>query len=514
MPPSPFSILRQELPEASEQLQATLNPFTNRSVLSGPRFVAQVIVGSLLLVPLRLTLILALVPVVLLLAKSASSGLTKGAPVRPFGPARRAALALLRWCIRLVLLLSGFWVIRETGSPDPLAAVVAPKHVSYWETLFFASRISCSPVAGSNNVKGPVGWVLLAMQALLLDRSDPESRKRTADSIRERCRLFQERPGETPPLLVFPEGTTANGALITFKEGAFLPGAPVQPVLLSYGCDGFDPSWAGGLEMPWHLLLTLCQWSNVMEVRWLPTVWPSEEEKKDARLFADNVRALMSRESGLPMTEHGYEDVLLRVDAQKLHLGPLDVTVRQLAGAFGKVDLPSLRKMMVAFKSADRRSSGALSVGEFASAMGLPVSPALREVFGLIDTDGSGSINFRQWLLSMAVITRHADAIPEETLAFAFQLFDKDGNGRIDEAEFFSLLNSLRRDDYDGPTCAKIFSAIDRNQDGFIDFAEFKAYAKSNPVVAQLFTQALHRRDLYKPGSLHRPDSPLRRSSN
>ena len=36
-------------------------------------------------------------------------------------------------------------------------------------------------------------------------------------------------------LLIFPEGTTTNGRLlITFKSGAFIPGVPVQPCVISY----------------------------------------------------------------------------------------------------------------------------------------------------------------------------------------------------------------------------------------------------------------------------------------
>merc|ERR1712176_894077 len=41
-----------------------------------------------------------------------------------------------------------------------------------------------------------------------------------------------------PPVLIFPEGTTTNGlSLLRFKSGGFLAGAPVQPVVLTYGGD-------------------------------------------------------------------------------------------------------------------------------------------------------------------------------------------------------------------------------------------------------------------------------------
>lgn len=40
------------------------------------------------------------------------------------------------------------------------------------------------------------------------------------------------------------EGTTTNGDyLLPFKTGAFLAGAPVQPVILRYPYSIFSPAW-------------------------------------------------------------------------------------------------------------------------------------------------------------------------------------------------------------------------------------------------------------------------------
>ena len=494
----PRSLLSAPLRDASS-LQSAINPFVNHSVLRGPRHLLQLVIGGLFLLPLRLLLLLLLIPPVLLFAKLASLGLRPSVP-SPLSPLRRAALFPLRLCIRLALLIAGFWRIQETGSPDPRAAVIAPKHVSYWETFFFPARLPCSPIAGANNIRGPVGSVLVALQAILLDRRDPDSRRATLAGILQRCALFQQHPGAYPPLLLFPEGTTANGALISFKDGAFAPGAPVQPVLVSYSYERFDPAWAGGIGMARHLLLTLCQFSNTMCVEWLPCHFPSQQEREDPRLFAENVRRGMAERSGLPMTQHGFEDVLLRVEAERLRLGPLDVTVRGLQERFHGVDVARLKHMMVTFRQADANGDGVLSVGEFAAALGVPETPALREVFDLIDSDGSGGVNFREWLLSVAVLSEEG-AVPEETLRFAFQLFDSDGSGAIDEGEFFALLHSLRRDVYDRQTCAGLFAKMDANKNGLIDFEEFCAFAKKNPVLAELFSQALYSKDLYKPGS-------------
>ena len=87
-------------------------------------------------------------------------------------------------------------------------------------------------------------------QPLLVHRTDPDSRKKTLDTMKERSvegKGWQQ-------VLIFPEGTCTNryqpthlslggrnfilslfrSALITFRLGAFIPGVPVQPVIIRW----------------------------------------------------------------------------------------------------------------------------------------------------------------------------------------------------------------------------------------------------------------------------------------
>lgn len=45
-----------------------------------------------------------------------------------------------------------------------------------------------------------------------------------------------------------------------------------------------------------HVVLLLCQFVNYIEVLKLPVYHPSEQETKDPRLYAENVRQLMAHE--------------------------------------------------------------------------------------------------------------------------------------------------------------------------------------------------------------------------
>jgi lysophosphatidylcholine acyltransferase/lyso-PAF acetyltransferase len=45
-----------------------------------------------------------------------------------------------------------------------------------------------------------------------------------------------------------------------------------------------------------HVFLLLCQFVNYLEVVNLPVYYPSEQEKDDPKLYANNVRKLMAVE--------------------------------------------------------------------------------------------------------------------------------------------------------------------------------------------------------------------------
>nr|KAJ0199208.1 hypothetical protein LSAT_V11C600328660 [Lactuca sativa] len=50
------------------------------------------------------------------------------------------------------------------------------------------------------------------------------------------------------------------------------------------------------LKLVWHVILLLFQFVNKMSVTRLPVYYPSQEEKDNPKLYAENVRRLMARE--------------------------------------------------------------------------------------------------------------------------------------------------------------------------------------------------------------------------
>ncbi|CAI0463897.1 unnamed protein product [Linum tenue] len=64
-----------------------------------------------------------------------------------------------------------------------------------------------------------------------------------------------------------------------------------------------------------HVILLLCQFVNHLEVIRLPVYYPSQEEKTDPKLYANNIRRLMAREGDLVMSDIGLAEKRIYIAA-------------------------------------------------------------------------------------------------------------------------------------------------------------------------------------------------------
>jgi calcium-dependent protein kinase len=95
----------------------------------------------------------------------------------------------------------------------------------------------------------------------------------------------------------------------------------------------------------------------------------------------------------------------------------------------------------------------------------------LEEIFDIIDTDNSGTIEYEEFL--RAAIDKKV-LIEEKNLKFAFDFYDKDKNGFITLDELNEVFNKENGNEFSKDEFKKIIDEVDLNKDGFIDFEEFK----------------------------------------
>lgn len=227
--------------QMAELLQiSSVDPFVNHTHdIRGAWELLKLIICSPLLV-LRLVLIGLILCVGYLCTKLALFGWEQSSGAMPLW--RRRIMWGTRLCARGILFCHGFHWIERIGRPvsREVAPIIVSNHVSYIDPMFFFYELFPTFVSSSShNDRIFVGTIIRSMQVVLVDRLSASSRKAAIAEIKRRAES-----NDFPPVLLFPEATTTNGrALISFKPGAFVPGFPVQPVVVRYPHVHFDVSW-------------------------------------------------------------------------------------------------------------------------------------------------------------------------------------------------------------------------------------------------------------------------------
>uniref|UniRef100_A0A3P9BGZ2 Lysophosphatidylcholine acyltransferase 2 n=1 Tax=Maylandia zebra TaxID=106582 RepID=A0A3P9BGZ2_9CICH len=477
MPPQRVGALPRQ---QSLLLPAVINPFVQDTKLSNAAIIKCVLLG-IFLVPLRaifITLVLMVLwPVSVIVTFKLP---LKGAVEPSTGWRRFLCQRVMAALGRAYFFSMGFRVVvkgKQASSHDAPILAVAP-HSTFFDGIVCVVAGLPSTVSRVENLATPIfGRFLQSLQPVLVSRTDPDSRKNTINEINNRAKSG----GQWPQVLIFPEGTCTNrSCLITFKQGAFIPGVPVQPVLLRYPNKLvmyflFDCS---------HTLL-ICLHAS----QFLPPHIPTEEEKKSPALFASRVRETMAKALGVPVTDHTYEDCRLMISAGELTL-PMEAGLVEFTKISRKLNLKwdNIRKELDGFATmASTCKGGRITIEEFASFLKLPVSPVLEDLFRLFDRNGDGTIDFREYVIGVNILCRPSNT--EDVLKMAFQLFDTDEDEKVTHDEFTALLcSALGVSDVD---MTKLFEAIDADGSGFITFNEFQEFAATHPEYAKLFTTYL-----------------------
>ncbi|KQK04107.1 lysophospholipid acyltransferase LPEAT1 isoform X2 [Brachypodium distachyon] len=312
-----------------EELDVRYAPYARRDAYGvmgrgplSPAQVARLVLAAAFLLPLRLVAGVFLVVAYYLVCRICTlfvDGLEEGRP-RLQGWRREAVLRAGRGLSRAMLFVFGFYWIPMSDRSVPNAedvhqdqsaelerpGAIVSNHVSYVDVLYHMSASSPSFVAKNSVSKLPlIGLISKCLGCIFVQRESKGSdSKGVSGAVTERVQEVSQ-DNNSPMVLLFPEGTTTNGDyLLPFKTGAFLARAPVQPVILRYPYKRFSPAW-DSMDGARHVFLLLCQVANYIEVVHLPIYYPSEQEKDDPRLYANNVRKLLAIEGNLTLSNLG-----------------------------------------------------------------------------------------------------------------------------------------------------------------------------------------------------------------
>jgi len=198
-------------------------------------------------------------------------------------------------------------IIAEDGKSE--ARFVVSNHVSMLDifALFGAGLPNGIPsfVSKAGVFDAPIiGTLLRVCRGIAVFRSNAAGTGTT--------QVLAQRAADTkePAVAIYPEGTTTNGSCVgMFHSGAFASGAPVKPICLKYTYTGYNPAYDVISASEWAYGI-LGATGISLEMIYLPVYVPSEEEKRDARLYARNVRDLIAKELQKPAYDVTFKDKL------------------------------------------------------------------------------------------------------------------------------------------------------------------------------------------------------------
>ncbi|XP_054619724.1 lysophosphatidylcholine acyltransferase 1 isoform X2 [Dunckerocampus dactyliophorus] len=388
----------------------------------------------------------------------------------------------LRVIMRAMWFCGGFHWIKvkgEQAAPSEAPILTVAPHSTYFDAIPVTFTM-CSIVAKLESSSIPVwGTLMKYIRPVFVFRSDHDSRRQTVEEIKRRV----QSGGEWPQIMIFPEGTCTNrSSLILFKAGAFIPGFPVQPVVLRYPNKLDTTSWTwrgpGAFKILW---LTLCQPHNSMEVEYLPVYTPSDEEKENPSLFASNVRKIMAKALELPLTDLSFEDreVSFAQGPLRAYNPSSLLEFNHLVRRLGLKTTESLLKEQVSRVRKLREHQ--LSLEDLALFVHVPVSVTLKQVHSLFGQNEEGQIDIRHYVIALSTIHRPSRAM--ETLKMAFQMYENEDSGHVHEHELAAMLEIMLG--VKEVELSMVFMSLDGPDTGKITYDELRCFIAEHPRFVQ-----------------------------
>ncbi len=139
-----------------------------------------------------------------------------------------------------------------------------------------------------------------------------------------------------------------------------------------------------------------------------------------------------------------------------------------------------VNRAMEKFHNMDKDHSGEITFQEFCSLMEVEPTGEYQKMFNLFDTDKSGNIDIKEFMLGLSNFT---GASKEDRVEFVFNLFDADHNGFLTEEELIEILKSNHMTSAAAvkKKAQTIIKQVDKDGDARISLEEFKVVAKKFP---------------------------------
>lgn len=169
------------------------------------------------------------------------------------------------------------------------------------------------------------------------------------------------------------------------------------------------------------------------------------------------------------------------------------------------------------FQDVDKDQSGSIGYEEFLQVVDREDDEVSKKLFEMFDRDGSGDVEFREFVVAMANFTTQTK---DDKIKMAFALFDNDASGFIEQDELWKLIRMNPRytdssDDQMAIVCESLYMEMDMMVGGAIDFNDFQIMCANSPeVLNPIFTAVTALEGEMQLGDVHASKHKLQRGQS
>ncbi|XP_065084768.1 lysophosphatidylcholine acyltransferase isoform X1 [Ochlerotatus camptorhynchus] len=462
-----------------------VNPFVHKLIWDDPIDKIKTAFLTVFLLPFRVILIIVCLVIAWTLATIGLYGVTREELMtKPLSGWRRELRHVTAVVMRALFLFGSFNLIRTKGeraSPKEAPVICVAPHTAFYDSICVILFGPSAVVAKYETASLPFfGKLIDYAQPIYVCREDPNSRQTTIKEIIERANSKED----WPQILIFPEGTCTNRtSLIQFKPGAFYPGVPIQPVLVRYPnkIDTVTWTWEGpdALQLLWR---TLTQFHTFCEIEFMPVYHPSEEEKKDPKLYARNVRNLMARELGIPVSDYTFDDCKLMTFVKNVNMpyAAFSTDIDKLRKELGLNKL-HIEEQILADDTKFTDENSYLTIEEFSRRLNVAVdNDSTKKLFRIFvkPERSMDVIDVREYLLmTLFLITLYSPKL--NYVRALFQLYGD--RGKVSRQSFYDTLKYLVL--INPQEVDAIFMTADSENLGEISFEQFTKVLDKYPAI-------------------------------
>ena len=225
-----------------------------------------------------------------------------------------------------------------------------------------------------------------------------------------------------------------------------------------------------------------------MKVTILDAYIPSDLEKSNPDLYAENVRKYMAEEANVVTTEHSYDDMLLQQEILNLvskefyYLPDFEMSVVK---ELFELDLEHCKLLCTRFgELVSDHKTGHMTFNDFVLAFGFNTGDYnedfSRLVFSFFDTSDSGAIEFREFLQALALVDRKSSDLVNKS-KLAYMLFISDGKMNLQNLNASIALITKNTDGNVVPVAPVTDVQFNEYADhGVMNLSEFESFAVKN----------------------------------